>query len=93
MSVLQILGPNIQDGARTTDLDGGHPWHHKQSESKLARMKLMLKNLDALHPTNTGRLTLIHRYGADKVGDALPKLIEAVQSTGKQVLFVCESYF
>ena len=83
-------------GARTTDLDGGHVEFFRGITNpigiKIGTHEVDIeKLLDALHPTNEpGRLTLIHRYGADKVGDALPKLIEAVQSTGKQVLFVCD---
>ncbi len=83
-------------GARTTDLDGGHIEYFRGITNpigvKIGTHEVNVeKLLDALHPTNEpGRLTLIHRYGADKVGDALPKLIEAVQSTGKQVLFVCD---
>ncbi|MAT82099.1 MAG: 3-deoxy-7-phosphoheptulonate synthase class II [Phycisphaerae bacterium] len=47
--------------------------------------------VDALHPDNEpGRLTLIHRYGAAKVSDYLPALIEAVRNTGRTVLFVCD---
>ncbi|MDG2424012.1 MAG: 3-deoxy-7-phosphoheptulonate synthase class II [Phycisphaerales bacterium] len=47
--------------------------------------------IDALHPDDEpGRLTLIHRYGASKVADYLPALIEAVKSTGRRVLFVCD---
>ncbi|MBT5583785.1 MAG: 3-deoxy-7-phosphoheptulonate synthase class II [Phycisphaerae bacterium] len=47
--------------------------------------------MDKLHPDNEpGRLTLIHRYGASKVADYLPALIEAVRATGKSVLFVCD---
>ncbi|MCH2134015.1 MAG: 3-deoxy-7-phosphoheptulonate synthase class II [Phycisphaerales bacterium] len=47
--------------------------------------------MDALHPDDEpGRLTLIHRYGAAKVADHLPALVEAVRSTGRTVLFVCD---
>ena len=35
-------------------------------------------------------MTLIHRHGVESVSDELPKLIESVQATGKQVLFVCD---
>jgi 3-deoxy-7-phosphoheptulonate synthase len=47
--------------------------------------------IDILHPTNEpGRLTLIHRFGANRIAEALPRLIEAVRRTGKTVLFVCD---
>jgi len=37
-----------------------------------------------------GRLTFIHRYGAGKIADALPNLIEHVRAAGGQVLFICD---
>ncbi len=37
-----------------------------------------------------GRLTLIHRFGAERIEDALPPLIEAVQATGSPVLWCCD---
>ena len=49
------------------------------------------KLLGALHPDDEpGRLTLIHRFGAQHTASHLPALIEAVQKTGKTVLFVCD---
>ena len=83
-------------GARTTELDGGHIEFFRGISNpigvKIGTHEVDIeKLLDTLHPNNEpGRLTLIHRYGADKVAEALPKLIEVVQSTGKQVLFVCD---
>ena len=83
-------------GARTTDPDGGHIEFFKGIANPIA-VKIGTHDvdieqlLDALHPNNEpGRLTLIHRFGADQVGDALPKLIEAVKATGKQVLFISD---
>ena len=38
----------------------------------------------------SGRLTLIHRFGAKDVAAALPKAIEAVRQTGQSVLWVCD---
>ncbi len=37
-----------------------------------------------------GRIVLIHRMGAGKVGDHLPALVEAVKATGSPVLWVCD---
>ena len=83
-------------GARTTDIDGGHidffrgianPIGVKIGTHDVSIEKL----LDVLHPNNEpGRLTLIHRYGAEKIADELPKLIDAVKATGKQVLFISD---
>ncbi len=47
--------------------------------------------IDILHPTDEpGRLTLIHRFGARKIAQSLPPLINAVRRTGKTVLWVCD---
>jgi 3-deoxy-7-phosphoheptulonate synthase len=37
-----------------------------------------------------GRLTLIHRFGADQIGDKLPALIQAVQELDTPVLWMCD---
>ncbi len=37
-----------------------------------------------------GRLTLIHRFGAGRIEDALPPLVEAVRRTGRTVLWCCD---
>ncbi len=37
-----------------------------------------------------GRLTLITRMGADKVRDSLPPIVEKVQASGRQVVWVCD---
>ena len=47
--------------------------------------------IDILNPDNEpGRLTLINRFGADKVGDHLPGLIRAVQREGRVVVWSCD---
>ena len=44
-----------------------------------------------LNPENEpGRLTLINRFGSDKVGDCLPGLIRAVQREGRSVVWSCD---
>jgi 3-deoxy-7-phosphoheptulonate synthase len=37
-----------------------------------------------------GRLTLIHRFGAKRIEQALPAAIHAVRDSGRQVLWVCD---
>lgn len=37
-----------------------------------------------------GRLTLIHRFGAGRIEDSLPAMIDAVRASGLQVLWVCD---
>ena len=47
--------------------------------------------LQALNPNKLpGRLTLIHRFGAESIEEHLPKLIEAVKEIESPVLWVCD---
>jgi 3-deoxy-7-phosphoheptulonate synthase len=46
---------------------------------------------DALNPHNEpGRLTFIHRFGADQVAQCLPPLVEAIRRQEKQILWCCD---
>ena len=51
----------------------------------------LLELIDILNPDNEpGRLTLICRFGDDKVGDHLPGLIRAVEREGRSVIWSCD---
>jgi 3-deoxy-7-phosphoheptulonate synthase len=51
----------------------------------------LLKLIDVLNPDNEpGRLTLIGRFGSDKVAEHLPNLIRAVKREGKVVVWSCD---
>ncbi len=51
----------------------------------------LLKLIDALDPQNQpGRLTLIGRFGADKVFDHLPALVRATKREGRDVVWSCD---
>jgi 3-deoxy-7-phosphoheptulonate synthase len=51
----------------------------------------LLRLIDILNPENEpGRLTLIGRFGADKVGDLLPPLVRAVKREGRVVVWSCD---
>jgi len=51
----------------------------------------LLRLIDILNPKNeAGRLTLICRFGADKIEKHLPKLIRAVQKAGRTVVWECD---
>ncbi|AWI88797.1 MULTISPECIES: class II 3-deoxy-7-phosphoheptulonate synthase [Methylorubrum] len=51
----------------------------------------LIRLIDLLNPENeAGRLSLICRFGADKVGDHLPGLIRTVQREGRNVVWVCD---
>ncbi len=48
----------------------------------------LLRLLDRLNPQDEpGRITLIGRFGADRIADHLPRLIEAVQRAGRTVVW------
>ena len=51
----------------------------------------LIRLADMLNPENEpGRLTLIARFGADKVGEHLPRLVRAVQKEGRKVVWSCD---
>ena len=51
----------------------------------------LIRLVDQLNPTDeAGRLTLICRFGADKVGDHLPALVRAVEREGRKVVWSCD---
>ncbi len=48
----------------------------------------LIRLIDILNPQNeAGRLTLITRFGADAIGDGLPRLIRKVQGEGRVVVW------
>jgi 3-deoxy-7-phosphoheptulonate synthase len=51
----------------------------------------LLRLIDVLNPKDeAGRLTLICRFGADKVSSHLPKLIRTVKKAGRTVVWSCD---
>ncbi|MBV9705454.1 MAG: 3-deoxy-7-phosphoheptulonate synthase class II [Methylobacteriaceae bacterium] len=51
----------------------------------------LIRLIDILNPGDEpGRLTLISRYGADKVGDQLPPLVRAVKREGRTIVWSCD---
>jgi len=47
--------------------------------------------LEILDPRRQpGRLTLIHRFGVNKIAGALPPLVQAVRAEGGEVLWICD---
>ena len=52
---------------------------------------VLLRLLDTLNPARTpGRMTLITRYGYDKIEGALPRLVRAVKREGHPVVWSCD---
>ncbi len=91
-------GHMIWIGDRTRQPDGAHvefargvlnPIGLKCGPTTTAEdLKVLMAKLN---PENeAGRLTLIARFGAGKVGDHLPRLIKTVQSEGANVLWSCD---
>jgi len=51
----------------------------------------LLKLLDRLNPADEpGRITLIGRFGSDKINDHLPRLIEMVKKAGRSVVWTSD---
>ncbi|MAJ43346.1 MAG: 3-deoxy-7-phosphoheptulonate synthase class II [Candidatus Marinimicrobia bacterium] len=51
----------------------------------------LLKILDLIDPKNIpGKITLITRYGKEKVGKYLPEIIQKVKSEGRNVIWSCD---
>lgn len=51
----------------------------------------LIKLLDIINPEDeAGRVTLIARFGHDKVFDHLPRLVRAVQKEGRTVVWSCD---
>jgi len=85
-------------GLRTNQPDGAHMEYLRGIENPIgikvgggATRELVGRWLDTLDPKREpGRLTFIHRFGATKITDGLPKLIELVRAEGGQPLWVCD---
>lgn len=85
-------------GDRTRAIDGAHVEYFRgirnpigvKVGNQLAADEL-LDLIRVLNPDNDpGRLTLIHRFGAEKIRYRLPPLVEAVQRSGLRVLWSCD---
>jgi 3-deoxy-7-phosphoheptulonate synthase len=85
-------------GMRTAQLDGAHVEYFRGIANPIgvkvgAAMddNWLQQLVTTLNPNNQpGRLTLIHRFGARDIEKHLPRLIQAVRSTGHSVLWVCD---
>ncbi|CAN5258513.1 3-deoxy-7-phosphoheptulonate synthase class II [soil metagenome] len=82
-------------GERTRQLDGAHIEFMRGIKNPIGvkcgptmEADDILRLADVLNPDNTpGRLTLIGRFGHDKVGKRLPGLMSAVKAAGKRVVW------
>jgi 3-deoxy-7-phosphoheptulonate synthase len=93
-----VSGHFVWIGERTRQLDGAHvellsrirnPIGVKLGPTSTADDAIALAN--KLNPENeAGRLTFITRFGAQKIRDGLPDLIEKVTASGIEVAWVCD---
>lgn len=85
-------------GMRTAQLDGAHVEFHRGIRNPLgikvgAAMTAdwLSRLLDILDPDHEpGRITLIHRMGANDVVKKLPPLLQAVAKMGRKPLWICD---
>jgi 3-deoxy-7-phosphoheptulonate synthase len=82
-------------GERTRQLDGAHVHFMKGVKNPIG-VKVgptmepdeLLRLIDTLNPANeSGRLTLIGRFGSDKIADRLPRLMAATKKSGRSVVW------
>ena len=85
-------------GNRTRQPDGAHVEFFRGVENPIG-IKVgeglepdeLMQLLDILNPSDeAGRITLIARYGAEKVAKGLPALVRAVESEGRTVVWSCD---
>ncbi len=85
-------------GDRTRQVDGAHVEFLRGVENPIGVKagpttdpEELIRLIDALNPQNeSGKMNVIVRMGADKVGEHLPALIKAVEKEGKKVLWSCD---
>ncbi len=85
-------------GERTRQLDGAHVAFLRGVANPLGlkcgpemQPDDLLRLIDVLDPHNEpGRLTLITRMGADRIGIGLPPLVRAVQREARRVVWSCD---
>lgn len=85
-------------GARTLQLDGAHLEYFRGISNPIG-VKVsasitpdeLLRVLEILDPQREpGRITLIHRFGHDKIAACLPPVVRAVIGDGREVLWCCD---
>ncbi|MFO1186597.1 MAG: 3-deoxy-7-phosphoheptulonate synthase class II [Alphaproteobacteria bacterium] len=85
-------------GDRTRQLDGAHVEFCRGIKNPLGlkcgpslEADDLLHLIDRLNPANEpGRLTLVARFGAEKIEAGLPKLLRAVKAEGREVVWSCD---
>ena len=91
-------GHMIWIGDRTRQLDHAHIEYARGVKNPIGlkcgpslKPDDLLRLMETLDPQNeAGRLTLICRFGADKVGEHLPALLRAVKREGRAAVWSCD---
>ena len=91
-------GHMIWIGDRTRQLDHAHVEYCRGVKNPIGikcgpslQPDDLLRLIDVLNPDDeAGRLTLICRFGSDKIVDHLPSLIRAVKRAGRTVVWSCD---
>jgi 3-deoxy-7-phosphoheptulonate synthase len=91
-------GHMIWVGDRTRQPDGAHVEYCRGVRNPIGlkcgpslKPDELIRLIDLLDPSQeAGRLTLICRFGADKIEAGLPPLIRAVEREGRKVLWSCD---
>jgi 3-deoxy-7-phosphoheptulonate synthase len=85
-------------GDRTRQPEGGHAEYFAGIKNPIGikcgpslTSEDLLRLLDKVNPADEpGRVTLICRFGADKVAENLPRLVETVERAGRTVIWCCD---
>ena len=91
-------GHMVWIGERTRGLDGAHVEYARGIANPVGikcgpgiGSDELLRLIDRLDPMNeAGRLVLIGRFGADRVGAELPPLMGAVRREGRRIVWSCD---
>lgn len=86
-------------GMRTAALDGAHVEYLRGVVNPIGikigpsvQPDQLLRLIDVLNPHDEpGRLTFIHRMGADVIAEKLPALLRAMKADGRRVLWLCDA--
>lgn len=93
-----VSGHFLWVGERTRDPEGAHVNFAATINNPIG-VKLgpttepdtALRLLDRLNPDHTpGRISLITRMGAGKIRDVLPNVVEKVEASGHEVVWICD---
>jgi 3-deoxy-7-phosphoheptulonate synthase len=85
-------------GLRTNDPEGAHIEYLRGIENPIGikigascTHEQIARWIELLDPQRSpGRLTFIHRFGAKRIGEALPRAIEHARAEGSAALWVCD---